>query len=219
MFNPDLTNQFIASAFHYSWPYGPVNLQQTLAASPAQFNDGSDGGTNFSTGFGQEGRVGFDWGSNPTTTNSTQYQFVDDLSWLKGTHNLKFGFNFKRYDVTDGYPLVNTYAGYYTFNSVGDLAGGLLPGSSGSNFQQTFDQAKEVAIAGYNYGIYAQDEWKASPRLTIDYGFRVDRDGNISCKTNCFSRLIGGFPPANVTLDTPYQPDAGHRVCSRLFLA
>ena len=98
---------------------GPVNLQQTLAASPAQFNDGSDGGTNFSTGFGQEGRVGFDWGSNPTTTNSTQYQFVDDLSWLKGTHNLKFGFNFKRYDVTDGYPTVNTYAGYYTFNSAG----------------------------------------------------------------------------------------------------
>ncbi|MGB6826525.1 MAG: TonB-dependent receptor, partial [Terracidiphilus sp.] len=205
VFNPDLTNQFIASAFHYSWPYGPVNLQQTLAASPAQFNDGSDGGTNFSTGFGQEGRIGFDWGSNPTTTNSTQYQFVDDFSWLKGTHNLKFGFNFKRYDVTDGYPLVNTYAGYYTFNSVGDLAGGLLPGSSGSNFQQTFDQAKEVAIAGYNYGIYAQDEWKASPRLTIDYGFRVDRDGNISCKTNCFSRLIGGFPPANVTLDTPFN--------------
>jgi hypothetical protein len=39
----------------------------------------------------------------------------------------------------------------------------------------------------------------------IDYGLRVDRDGNISCKTNCFSRLIGGFPPANATLDTPYN--------------
>ena len=205
VFNPDLTNQFIASAFYYSWPFGPANLQQTLAASPTQFNDGSDGGTNFSTGFGQEGRVGFDWGSNPTTTNSVQYQFVDDVSWLKGDHNLKFGFNFKRYDVTDGYPTVNTYGGYYTFNSVGDLAGGVLPGSAGSNFQQTFDQAKDIAISGYNYGLYAQDEWRATPRLMVNYGVRVDRDGNIGCKTNCFSRLLGGFPPANVTLDTPYN--------------
>jgi hypothetical protein len=108
IFSPNVTNQFIASAFYYSWPFGPANLQQTLAASPAQFNNNSDGGTNFSVGLGRAGRVGFDWGSNPTSTNSTQYQFVDDLSWLKGNHTLKFGFNFKRYDVTDGYPTVNT---------------------------------------------------------------------------------------------------------------
>jgi Carboxypeptidase regulatory-like domain len=205
VFNPDLTNQFIASAFYYSFPFGPANLQQSLAASPTQFNDGSDGGTNFSVGLGQGGTIGFNWGGNPTTTNSAQYQFVDDLSWLKGNHNLKFGVNFKRYDVTDGYPMVNTYGGYYSFNSLGDLAGGVLPGSSGSNFQQTFDQAKEIALAGYNYGIYAQDEWRATPRLMLNYGVRVDRDGNILCKTNCFSRYLGGFPPTNVTLDTPYN--------------
>lgn len=204
-FSPYLTNQFVASAFYYSWPYGPANLQQTLAASPTQFNDGSDGGTNFSVGLGQTGTVGFNWGGNPTTTNSVQYQFVDDVSWLKGNHTLKFGVNFKRYDVTDGYPMVNTYGGYYTFNSLGDLAGGALPGSSGSNFQQTFDQAKDIAIAGYNYGLYAQDEWRATPRLMLDYGVRIDRDGNISCKTNCFSRLVGGFPQMNATLDTPYN--------------
>lgn len=206
IFGPNVTNQFIASAFYYSFPFGPANLQQTLAASPAQFNNGSDGGTNFSTGLGQGGRVGFDWGSNPTKTNSTQYQFVDDISWLKGNHNLKFGVNFKRYDVTDGYLTVNTYAGYYTFNTLGDLAGGVLPGSAGSNFNQTFDQIKDVSLAGYNYGIYAQDEWRATPRLVLDYGVRVDRNGNIRCNTNCFSRYLGGFPPpSSVTLDTPYN--------------
>jgi outer membrane receptor protein involved in Fe transport len=205
IFSPNLTNQFIASAFYYSWPFGPANLQQTLAASPAQFNNDSDGGTNFSVGLGQGGRVGFDWGSNPTSTSSTQYQFVDDLSWLKGNHNLKFGFNFKRYDVSDGYPMVNTYSGYYSFNSLGDLAGGVLPGSSDSNFNQTFDQVKSISLAGYNYGIYAQDEWKATPRLVLDYGVRIDRNGNILCNTNCFSRYLGGFPPTGVTLDTPYS--------------
>lgn len=205
IFGPDVTNQFIASAFYYSWPFGPANVQQTLAASPTQFNDFYDGGTNYSVGLGQEGTVGFNWSGNPTTTNSTQYQFVDDLSWLKGNHNLKFGFNFKRYDVTDGYPIVNTYGGYYTFNSLGDLAGGVLPGSSDSNFNQTFDQTKEIGLAGYNYGLYAQDEWRATPRLVLDYGVRIDRNGNIRCNTNCFSRYLGGFPPTNVTLDTPYN--------------
>jgi hypothetical protein len=209
-FSPYLTNQFIASAFYYSWPYGPSNLQQTLAASPTQFSNNSDGGTNFATGMGQTGMgqnglIGFNWGGNPTTTNSVQYQFVDDVAWLRGNHNLKFGMNFKRYDVTDGYPEVNTYGGFFSFGSLGDLAGGTLPGSSGSYFAQTFDTAKEIAIAGYNYGIYAQDEWRATPRLMLNYGLRIDRDGNISCKTNCFSRLVGGFPQPNATLDTPYN--------------
>jgi hypothetical protein len=205
-FSPYLTNQFIASAFYYSWPYGPSNLQQTLAASPTQFYNGSDGGINYSTGLGQEGTVGFNWGGNPTTTNSVQYQFVDDVSWLKGNHTLKFGANFKRYDVTDGYPEVNTYGGYFSFAQLGDLVSGSLPGPSGdSNFQQTFDTAKEIAIAGYNYGLYAQDEWRATPHLMLNYGIRVDRDGNITCKTNCFSRLVGGFPQPNATLDTPYN--------------
>ena len=205
IFGPNVTNQFIASGFYYSWPFGPANLQQTLAASPAQFNNFYDGGTNFSPGLGQGGRVGFDWGGNPTVTSSTQYQFVDDVSWLKGNHNLKFGANFKRYDVTDGYPTVNTYAGYYSFNSLGDLAGGVLPGSSGSNFNQTFDQIKDVHIAGYNYGLYAQDEWRATPRLVLDYGVRIDRNGNPKCTTNCFSRYLGNFPDPSATLDTPYN--------------
>jgi hypothetical protein len=206
IFGPNVTNQFVASAFYYSFPFGPANLQATLAASPAQFNNGSDGGTNFSTGLGQGGRVGFDWGSHPTTTNSTQYQFVDDVSWLKGNHNLKFGANFKRYDVTDGYLMVNTYAGYYSFSYLGDLASGALPGpSASSSFTQTFDNIPSVHLTGYNYGIYGQDEWRATPRLLLDYGVRVDRNGNPYCTTNCFSRYLGTFPDPNATLDTPYN--------------
>ena len=204
VFSPNLTNQFIMSAFHYSFPFGPASIQQTLAVSPTQFFEQFDGGTNISSGLGQKGTVGFDWSGTPLTTNSTQYQFVDDVSWLKGNHTLKFGANFKRYDVTDGYPSVNTYGGYFYFNSLGDLAGGVLPGSSNSNFNQTFDAVKHIHTAGYNYGIYGQDEWRATPRLVLDYGIRVDRNGNPLCTTNCFSRYLGTFPDTSATLDTPY---------------
>ena len=37
----------------------------------------------------------------PQGRNVTQYQFVDDFSWTKGSHSLKFGGNFRRYDLTD----------------------------------------------------------------------------------------------------------------------
>ena len=37
----------------------------------------------------------------PQGRNVTQYQFVDDFSCTKGAHDLKFGANFRRYDITD----------------------------------------------------------------------------------------------------------------------
>ena len=37
----------------------------------------------------------------PQGRNVTQYQFVDDFSCTKGAHSLKFGGNFRRYDITD----------------------------------------------------------------------------------------------------------------------
>ena len=37
----------------------------------------------------------------PQGRNVTQYQFVDDFSWTKGAHSIKFGANFRRYDITD----------------------------------------------------------------------------------------------------------------------
>ena len=37
----------------------------------------------------------------PQGRNTTQYQIVDDFSLTKGAHNLKFGVNYRRYDITD----------------------------------------------------------------------------------------------------------------------
>ena len=49
----------------------------------------------------------------PQGRNVTQYQFIDDFSWTKGAHALKFGANFRRYDITD-----------YTFSTYSTPGGG-----------------------------------------------------------------------------------------------
>jgi hypothetical protein len=206
IFTATLTNQFTASGLYLSETFGPANIQQTLAASPADFVEHADGGNNSAVGPGQAGVTGFEWSIRPGGRRDTQYQFVDDLSWLKGKHNLRFGANFKRDDITDIDLQENTYTGYYEFQGLADYAKGVLPGRFNSNYALSFPTVPAAYDALYNIGVYAQDHWQASSSLVLDFGLRVDRTGNPTCSNNCFTRFIGGnFPQDGTSAKTPYD--------------
>jgi hypothetical protein len=217
-FNQNLTNQFIAAGLYYSGIFQPPDLAAGLAASPTEFDQGVDGGTAGLGGMGQTNfftlstTIGAPWIDFPGGVNATQYQAVDNVSWLKGNHSIKFGFDFKRFLTSDVGLRTASYGGDYTFGSMADEAGGSLPGSSGSNFQQSVPAFGNIHSAFYNFGIYVQDEWKVLPNLMLDFGLRVDRNGNPSCNENCYTHYAGGFPDTSATLDTPYNAtlSAGH---------
>jgi len=217
-FRPNLTNQFIASSLYTAGVFGPANLSAALASSPTEFNETNDGGTNSLAGVGQSSffanatALGAVWDDFPGGTNTSQYQIVDGLSWVKGNHSIKFGFDFKRYNFTDISLQTAAYGGFYNFGSIADEAGGSLPGSSGSTFTQGFPRFANIHNAVYNLGIYAQDEWRATSKLVVDYGIRVDRNGNPICHDGCYTQYLGGFPDSSATLDTPYNAtlSAGH---------
>jgi hypothetical protein len=210
-FTPNLTNQFLAAAVYYSGIFKPANLQAGLAASPTEFDQSIDGGTNGLAGVGQTvfftaaTTLGAPWIDFPGGVNATQYQAVDNISWQKGNHSIKFGFDFKRFNFTDISLQTAAYGGDYVFGSLADEAGGSLPGSSGSTFSQSFPAFGNIHNALYNTGIYFQDEWKVLPNLMLDFGIRVDRNGNPTCNENCYSHYLGGFPDASATLNTPYN--------------
>jgi hypothetical protein len=210
-FTPALTNQLIVSSLYTGGIFAPANLQAALASSPTEFNESNDGGTNSLPGVGQYSffanatALGASWDDFPGGTNTSQYQIVDGLSWQKRNHNLRFGVDFKRYNFTDIGLQTSAYGGYYTFGSIGDEAGGSLPGNSGSTFNQAFARFGNIHNAVYNFGLYAQDEWRALPNLALDFGLRVDRNGNPVCHDGCYSQYIGGFPNTSATLDTPYN--------------
>jgi hypothetical protein len=217
-FTPNLTNQFVAGAVYYSGIFQPPDLQAGLAASPTEFDQNIDGGTNSIAGLGQSTfftastTLGAPWVDFPGGVNATQYQAVDNISWIKGNHSIKFGFDFKRFLTTDVGLRTASYGGDYIFGSLADEAGGSLPGGSGSTFQQSFPAFGNIHSAFYNYGIYAQDEWKVLPNLMLDFGLRIDRNGNPSCDENCYTHYLGGFPNTSATLNTPYNVtlSAGH---------
>ncbi len=216
---PNVVNQLIASSFYYAAVFSPPNIPASLAASPTSITDGIDGGNNNLSGIGQfftgcgfaTSLLGAPWCQFPQGRNVTQYQIVDDVSWLKGNHSFKFGGNFKRDDVTDTILSQNATGGYNNFGSVAEFASGSLA-TAGSSFNQNFTNLRNIYAALYNLGIYAQDEWRVKPNLVIDYGIRFDRNGNPACRNNCFTHYVGGFPDTTATLDTPYNAtlSAGH---------
>jgi hypothetical protein len=103
------------------------------------------------------------------------YTFNDDLHWVKGAHDFAFGghFELSKFDV------VNVYNSYGAFTS--GLAGTSLAVANNNamaNFQEGFLSAlvqgefEDTNDRGHFPAIYAQDSWKVSHRLTLDYGLR-----------------------------------------------
>ncbi len=189
----NMTNQFSADLSHFQATFAQVNPSVfPYSIISTGFNLGSGGITSFAFDF-------------PQGTNVTQYQFLDDLSWTKGKHSLKFGANFRRYDITDYvFSIRNNpeiFLGDATGNSgaiVGDpnySDGGVLDFYNGTALQtrQAFPSRLTQPVAMWGLGVYAQDEWKVGQNLTLTLALRAEKNSNPVCQTNCGSLLNAPF--------------------------
>lgn len=135
----------------------------------------------------------------PQGRNVTQYQIVDDFSVTKGAHNLKFGANFRRYDVTDYTFSENTSPLSY-IDSVSGLYNGLA-----AQFSQSFPDRGSYPVALWGLGLYAQDEWRATKNLKLTFAMRAEHDSNPVCQLNCSSLFTGPFSAISTATTTPYN--------------
>ncbi|MDE3178622.1 MAG: TonB-dependent receptor [Acidobacteriota bacterium] len=110
--------------------------------------------------------------------------FSDDLSWVKATHVMKFGFYWMRagnqqtdaaWRGNQGFPQGSFEFENYAHFSTGNPMADLLLGHA-----QSFNQYSNAPVHNLwynNVAFYAQDQWKATRRLTVDYGVRFDHMG------------------------------------------
>jgi hypothetical protein len=127
------------------------------------------------------------------------HQVLDDVTWTKGQHQLKFGFDYRHlvYSRIGG----NNASGNWTFNDVetgGYDAKGNQLSSTGSSFASFLlgqvDNAyfeidsHPVFLADY-IGPWAQDEYKVSPRLTVTAGLRWDYQSSMTERNNQMSNF------------------------------
>jgi len=100
----------------------------------------------------------------PNANNRTkQLNFVDDLSFTLGTHQLKFGGDYRAIFL-DNVPFTNNFT--YGFLSVQNLI------STGQVFLFVSQTALPARTLSQSTSLYAQDSWKASRRLVMTYGVR-----------------------------------------------
>ncbi|MFN9261875.1 MAG: TonB-dependent receptor domain-containing protein [Acidobacteriota bacterium] len=136
-------------------------------------------------------------------------QFSDTFSWTLGRHLLKIGGDYRRsrldlQELFRGDPFVrfqNTFTG--------DAAGDLLLGRPG-----IFEQIAETTNAPrvQELGLFLQDDWRVSSRLTLNAGARWDPWFPFTDKLNKLSRYQAGarstvFP--NAPADILFAGDPG----------
>ena len=123
----------------------------------------------------------------PTRRVNTLYQVVNNLSYQAGAHAVRVGVDFLHNDDRITYP--RSVRGAYTFSSLANFLAGTY---NNAGFTQTFG-ISEVAQTNPNLGIYAQDEWKVTPQLTLNLGARYDLQflETIETDTNNISPRVG----------------------------
>jgi hypothetical protein len=204
-FSPQLTNQFLFAASYYRAIFTNTN-GSTLGQGAIPFTlipEGYASGGDWDI----SGNAG-DWigGADyafPQGRNVTGYQFTDDLSWTKGKHTLKFGYAFRRDDITDytdSEHNINFGGGENIVLDQGDFAAGYA-----DEWAERFPQRLSEPVALYVEGFYGQDQWKPFAGLTVTAGLRMEHNSNPLCVTNCVANFAQDFSSLPTTRNTPYN--------------
>jgi len=139
--------------FHFGSDYH-FDLPASVPASPAVTIQNPD--------------TGFVFGGNRFQLANTdrRYEFTDTFTKVLGNHTLKAGVDINLSHNADSF----TYGpkGEYRFADLTDVPSGTF-----ELYLQSFGQSNIVQTAP-TYSFFAQDQFRATPRLTLNYGLRYD---------------------------------------------
>jgi len=125
-------------------------------------------------------------GSMPNFKIHQVHQFLDNVSWNRGNHNFKFGADVRRNrsDIFGGASSHGgfTFDGQFTGISLADFLLGMT-----SSVNLTTQLLGQMRFR--NFMFYALDDWKLTPKLTLNAGVRYELASPWVEKHNNMNRL------------------------------
>jgi hypothetical protein len=123
------------------------------------------------------------WGGGPQTNGLIGMitgQFRDGLTWIKGSHTLKMGFEYRLNRYFDDECQSCTCACVFSAGLTGNpntpsgTGTGLASFLLGDVVNASVFVNAGATMVNYVYGFYLQDDWKVNRRLTVNTGLRWD---------------------------------------------
>jgi len=214
-YNLDLSGKFGSgeSVVGIPWPNAVPGF------SAQSFTESSNSTGALTLGTAASGNLGLD----------NQFSYADNLTWQHGKHISKFGASLFRaqnnfYQNSSGGLLGNfNYSGVFTGDpaasqTIGyDFADFLLDYSSGYSVSL---QTGDVGLRQYRFGVFAQDDFKILPNLTINYGIRWEYDQPVyeahnkiaNLNTTTGALVLAGTNGTSRSLYSPTYTDFDPRV-------
>jgi hypothetical protein len=138
---------------------------------------------------------------NPSQNTTNTISFQPSLTQIRGNHTFKFGGEVRDLRVNSKGASFSFGGGHFLFNrnftrqfadfdnSTGNSIAALLLGFP-SNDPNGVDNLPQVAFRWGYYAAYVQDDWKITPKLTLNLGLRYDYE---SAPTERYNQQNRGF--------------------------
>ena len=197
--SPQTTNE-LRLGYNYDPQINPPNFPEV---PHVQFNPGRAGRSlsQFSSAFGFV---------LPLDFRLHTYQLYDALSTTQGNHGIKIGGEVRLFRENSDFPTF--LKPLVTFEDILDFADDEV-----LTIQARVDPTTGQSTGTYRrfrtseFGLFVQDDWKLTPRLTLNVGLRYDNFGTLTEKDNKLSTLVSSSPSLAdariVQVDRLYERD------------
>jgi hypothetical protein len=221
--SPRMTNSARASFFRFEF-FFDARLNRT---SPRELGFGYDSASALGQGPPYFNVAGYSpiggAQSGPRTSAQNNYEAADSLSWFHGAHSLKFGAGFRRTQVNVFQATVPNGLMIFTPAApTSDAFANLLLGAPQIFFQGLGDFYR--GMRNWGATAFVQDEWRASRRLTVNYGLRWEAVNPGSEIRNRLNGYVPGVqstvrPDAPVGVLFPGDPGVGSGIAANYYKA
>lgn len=208
--SPTMVNEFVAD---YTTDHialinqGPIAIPSSFTMKGI-FNNGLGGKLPSIALMGNAaygGGFAEDTGDEPWYNSNPTYEYRDQISQVIGTHNLTYGASLiagQKNEMSggevQGLLSFSSTAPVSTGNALADMFLGRIANYNQTNLQGKYYNRFKVG------GLFLQDDWHATPRLTLNLGLRLDLMGTYRERyQQAYNWEPAAFNPANVpTIDT-----------------